>query len=350
MRYPRLSMGDTVWLAAAGTVAGVGSAVLSFLGNPVDGGVSVACFLRDIAGAFGLHQVIEFSYLRPEIAAIAFGALIASLFSKGFKPAGGSSPFARFIIGMVLAFGVFAFIGCPMRTGLRLAGGDPGALAGCAGLIAGAYGGTLFLARGFSLGKTAPAGRANGLLFHGVLVLLLVLLVAGSSFLTMSHERHAPLFIALGIGVVIGVLGQQSKLCFIGGFRNLFLIGDFTLLMGFVFLVISAMAANIVLGQMHWGVHIIGSADALWSFLALSVVGLASVLLGGCPFRQLILASQGNTDSAITITGMTAGAAIAYNYGLAFTAGSLDSAGKAAILGGGALLVLFGILFRDMGR
>jgi uncharacterized membrane protein YedE/YeeE len=52
------------------------------------------------------------------------------------------------------------------------------------------------------------------------------------------------------------------------------------------------------------------------------IVGWGSVLLGGCPLRQLILAGSGNGDSAVTVFGMMAGAAIAHNFGLA---GSADS-------------------------
>jgi YedE family putative selenium metabolism protein len=121
----RIVYSDAAWTAGAGAVAGIGAALLTKLGNPVDGGVSIACFCRDIAGAFGLHQIMEFSYLRPELAAIALGAGAAALIKKGFHPSGGSSTILRFIIGVVLAFGIFAFVGCPMRTGLRLAGGDP---------------------------------------------------------------------------------------------------------------------------------------------------------------------------------------------------------------------------------
>jgi hypothetical protein len=53
MIHFKISKGHAVWLAAAGAIAGAGSAVLAFIGNPVDGGISVACFLRDMAGALG---------------------------------------------------------------------------------------------------------------------------------------------------------------------------------------------------------------------------------------------------------------------------------------------------------
>ncbi len=335
----KIARSDTLWVAAAGTFAGAGAAVLTYFGNPVDGGISIACFSRDIAGALGFHQVIEFSYLRPEIIAIAFGAALAAVVKGGFQPAGGSSTLLRFFIGMICSFGIFAFIGCPMRVGLRLAGGDPAALAGIAGLAAGIGIGTIFLANGFSLGKSAITSRTNGLAFHFFLAVLFILLIVKPAFITLSHQRHAPLIASLAAGGVLGILGQRTKLCFIGGFRNAFLIGDLTLLTGFVFLVISALVTNVLLGQEHMGIHIIGSADIVWSFLALTVVGLASTFLGGCPFRQLILAAQGNTDSAISILGLMAGAAISYNYYFAFMADSLDRNGKMAVIAG--LLVLF---------
>jgi YedE family putative selenium metabolism protein len=343
MRF-RIVCADAAWAAGAGAVAGAGSALLTKLGNPVDGGVSIACFCRDIAGSFGLHQIIEFSYLRPELAAIVLAAGATALVKKEFRPSGGSSTMVRFFIGILLSFGIFAFIGCPMRTGLRLAGGDPSALAGLAGLIAGIGIGTIFLVNGFTLGKAAPATKINGMVFHAVFAILLLLLLAHPVFITLSNRRHAPLVASLAVGALIGIAGQRSKLCFIGGFRNLFLIGDMTSLTGFVFLVLSALATNGALGQTHFGVHIIGSADFLWSFLALCLVGIASTFLGGCPFRQLILASQGNGDSAITIAGITAGAAIAYNCNIAFTAGSLDMSGKTAVVAGLAALIVIGFL------
>jgi len=337
---------DAVWVGAAGAFAGAGAAILTYLGNPVDGGISIACFTRDIAGALGFHQVLEFSYLRPEIIAIAFGAMLASFIKGGFRASGGSSTLLRFFIGMICSFGIFAFIGCPMRVGLRLAGGDPAALAGLAGLTAGVAIGSHFLAQGFTLGRSNTASLANGLAFQFFLALLFILLIAKPAFISLSHQRHAPLIASLAIGGMLGIAGQRTKLCFIGGLRNMFLIGDSTLLMGFVFLILSAFVTNVLLGQAHIGVHIIGSADVLWSFLALTVVGLASTFLGGCPFRQLILAAQGNTDSAVSILGLLTGAALSYNYYFAFMADSLDRNGKMAVIGGLLVLFIVGIFNR----
>ena len=61
----------------------------------------------------------------------------------------------------------------------------------------------------------------------------------------------------------------------------------------------------------------VAHTDGLWNALGMVLVGWASVLLGGCPLRQLSLTGEGNTDSAITVVGLVAGAAFAHNFGLA---------------------------------
>jgi YedE family putative selenium metabolism protein len=340
----KINLPDAIWGACAGIIAGTGSALLTSLGNPVDGGLSIACFYRDIAGSLGLHQTVEFSYLRPELAAIAIGAGITAYVKGNFSPVGGSSTVVRFVLGVLMSFGIFAFVGCPMRVGLRIAGGDPAAVAGLLGLIAGVGVGTFFLAKGFCLGNSSVTTRTNGLLIQVISIVMLALLIVKPAVVILSHQRHAPLIVSLVIGGILGIIGQRSKLCFVGGFRNLFLIGDVTMLMGFIFLVLSAMVTNLFLGQEHFGVHLIGSDNFLWSFLALVAVGIASVFMGGCPFRQLILASQGDTDSVIGIAGMITGAAIAYNYDCAFTAGSLDIYGKIVVCITLAVLVVIGFV------
>jgi len=59
------------------------------------------------------------------------------------------------------------------------------------------------------------------------------------------------------------------------------------------------------------------------------LVGWGSVLLGGCPLRQLILAAQGNGDSAVTVFGMLVGAALAHNFGLAGNSRLQERGGRA---------------------
>ena len=54
--------------------------------------------------------------------------------------------------------------------------------------------------------------------------------------------------------------------------------------------------------------------------------------LGGCPLRQLILAGEGNTDSAVTVLGLMAGAAFAHNFGLASSGEGPTANGKIAVI------------------
>ena len=58
------------------------------------------------------------------------------------------------------------------------------------------------------------------------------------------------------------------------------------------------------------------------------LAGFGCILLGGCPLRQLILAGEGNTDSAVTVLGLMAGAAFAHNFGLASSGEGPTANGK----------------------
>ena len=76
----------------AGLVIGVIAAALVLLGNPKNMGFCIACFIRDTAGALGLHKAAAVEYLRPEIIGIVLGSFALSLAKKEFSPRGGSSP------------------------------------------------------------------------------------------------------------------------------------------------------------------------------------------------------------------------------------------------------------------
>ena len=49
----------------------------------------------------------------------------------------------------------------------------------------------------------------------------------------------------------------------------------------------------------------------------MALTGFCSVFFGGCPLRQLIMTGEGNSDSAVTVLGLAAGAALLINFGLA---------------------------------
>ena len=109
------------------------------------------------------------------------------------------------------------------------------------------------------------------------------------------------------------------------------------------------LAGNLITGSFKLGFELqpIAHSSQLWNLLGMVLVGWGSVLLGGCPLRQLILAGEGNGDSAVTVFGMIVGAAFAHNFGLAGNADAMNEA-KEIVVGGlsnnGKAAVCLGIL------
>jgi len=158
------------------------------------------------------------------------------------------------------------------------------------------------------------------------MVVLFVLFLAVPSLFVFSTEgpgsKHAPIALALIAGLVVGALAQRSRLCMVAGIRDAVLFKDWKMLIGFVTIIITALIGNLAFGQFKFGFadQPIAHAVFLWNFLGMVVVGFGSVLLGGCPLRQIILSAEGNTDSVITVLGYIAGAAFCHNFGLAAAA------------------------------
>lgn len=331
----------------SGGVFGIFFALLMKLGNPPNMGTCLICFTRDIAGALGLHRIEKLSYLRPEILGFILGSCIVGLAAKEFRPVGGSSPILRFIISAFVAIGALVFLGCPIRLVGRLAGGDPTALMGLVGLIVGVWIGALFLKGGFTLGRAQEVSKANGWTIPIFTLFILFLLLIRPSFITLSIKGHAPLFLSLFAGLIIGALAQRSRLCFVGGIRDIILIKDSHLFQGIVGFFVLCLIGNLLLGQFKPGAHPIAHTDHLGSFLGMMVVGLGSVMIGGCPFRQTVLAGYGNTDSGMSVLGMLVGAAFAHNFLLAATPSGVPPNGMVAVIMGIVVLVIIGFTNRE---
>ena len=124
-----------VGIIVVGVIIGILAALLQKWGNPVNMGLCMACFERDIVGALGMHRASIVQYLRPEIMGILLGSVIAALAFKEFKARTGSAPMVRFLLGMFAMIGALVFLGCPWRAMLRLAGGDWNAIVGIIGLV-----------------------------------------------------------------------------------------------------------------------------------------------------------------------------------------------------------------------
>lgn len=134
-----------------------------------------------------------------------------------------------------------------------------------------------------------------------LLAALLVIGVATGAYAVSAEgpgSKHAPIILSLVVALIIGALAQKSRMCFAGSIRDLILMKNFDLIS-----IIAAMFA---------------------------------VLAGGCPLRQLILAGQGSSDSAVTFLGMLIGAAFAHNFGLVGAAAKAATETEPAVAGGPA--------------
>jgi len=331
-------MVEKIKLPLVGGLTAMISICLVYLGNPGNMGFCIACFLRDTAGAVGLHSAAPVQYVRPEIIGIILGAFITAVLKKEFSPKGGSAPVTRFVLGFSLIVGALIFLGCPLRMMLRIAGGDLNAVVGLFGFAAGIFIGVFFLNKGYTLKRTYDVSKTDGFLAPGFALILLGIVVVVPSILAFSTEgpgsMHAPVWAALASGLVMGSAGFLSRLCFVAGIRDSVLFKDFSMLSAFVTLIVVCAAGNMLLGNFNLGFEgqPIAHTDGLWNFLGMTLVGLCSVLLGGCPIKQVILAGSGNSDSAVTVLGMIAGAAFAHNFKMASSAAGVTINGQAGFV------------------
>jgi uncharacterized membrane protein YedE/YeeE len=77
------------------------------------------------------------------------------------------------------------------------------------------------------------------------------------------------------------------------------------------------------------------------------LVGGISVFANGCPFRQVIMAGEGNTDAGLTFFGMLVGGGIVQSWQIRSTVAGPTFFGKIAVLTGLIFLLFMGIAFRS---
>ena len=347
---------ERIQIVIAGLIIGVIASLLVFFGNPSNMGFCIACFLRDTAGGLGLHRAAAVQYIRPEIIGLVLGSFGVALVKKEFSAKGGSAPVTRFVLGFFVMVGCLMFLGCPFRMILRLAGGDLNALLGLLGFALGILAGVFFLKRGYSLKRTYTQTKLDGVIFPVIQVVVFILLVAAPAFIFFTEAgggpgaKHAAVAISLIAGLIVGALAQRTRLCMVGGIRDVVLFREPKLLMGFGAILVSALVCNLILNGVgeatffHLGFkgQPIAHTDGLWNCLGMLLVGFGCVLLGGCPLRQLVMSGEGNSDSAVTVLGLIVGAAFCHNFGLA--SDGPTAAGKIAVLLGIAVVLVIACL------
>ena len=281
-------------LFTLGIVAGLGAALLAFLGNPKNMAFCIACFIRDTAGAMHFHSAEVVQYVRPEVIGIIVGAFVISLLTREYRSTAGSSPALRFFLGVIMMVCALVFLGCPLRMVLRMSAGDISSYVGLVGFVAGIATGAFFLKKGFSLGRAYTAKKESGYALPIVVAIIFVLFIAVPSLFAFSEKGpgsiHAPVIASIAVGILIYNIATSN----------------------FAFVAYGPIA----------------HAQTLWNILSMYGVGFAAVLLGGCPLRQLVLAGTGSSDAAITVLGMFVGAALAHNFKLAAGAAAVADAAK----------------------
>lgn len=118
----------------------------------------------------------------------------------------------------------------------------------------------------------------------------------------------------LVIGVILGYLGQRSRMCFVGGIRDFILVRDTYLLRGLIAFGLTAWLAFPLVGFViggHPGPFVVSDlVTVLLTIVGGFGVGFVSTLANGCPFRQHVLAAQGVKSSIAYLAGFFAGAVI----------------------------------------
>ncbi len=344
-----------------GAFIGLAGVMLSFFGNPPNTGFCVSCFMENIAGSLGLHGNVRMQYIRPEIIGFVLGSFLISIYRKEFKSTSNGTPLLRFFVGILLIIGCSVFMGCPIKMILRISAGDLTAVIGLVGLATGVYIGIKFIEGGFGLGKPVQLPLANAFLMPALMFLFLIFLLLEPSFIYSSSKgagaQHAPIYLSLSAGLIAGALAQRTGFCITGGIARLFLWGpkevkgcpkSTGLLAGIMSFFLIALFASLLTGQFSLGWHSQPSSNESygWNFLGMLMVGFGSVLIKGCPFRQLILAGQGDSDAGAAVLGMIAGAALVQDWGLGGNPAGTPYEGQVAVLSGICILFIIGMISR----
>ena len=351
-----------IFIIVAGLVFGVLGALMVNWGNPANMGICVACFLRDVAGALGLHRAGVVQYIRPEIIGFILGAFITSFAFREYRARGGASPIIRFFMGAFVMIGALVFLGCPIRMMLRLAGGDLNAILGLVGLVIGVLIGIFFLKKGFNLGRATKMQPIVGWIMPVVMVGLLLFAIFKPGFIFQSESgpgaAFAPIAVAVVVGLLVGFLAQRTRMCFVGAWRDIFLVKDTYLFSGVAAFFIAALVTNYIAGNFgaggiyHWGFteQPVAHNNHVWNLLGMTLVGLAATLIGGCPLRNCILTGEGDTDAGMTVLGYIAGAAVAHNFLLASSPAGTGTWGPAAVIIGLTFCIVVGFLMMERAK
>jgi YedE family putative selenium metabolism protein len=347
------NLSQTSIVIITASILGVFSVLLVYFGNPKNTGICVSCFLENIAGAIGLHPNPRMQYLRPELLGFILGAMISALLGKEFKARATNAPLVPFIVGAFLIVGSAVFIGCPIKLFIRFGAGDLTSLAGIAGLVLGVYIGIVYLGRGFTFGDPQDSPAASAWMLPVAVIILTIFLFYEPNFIFFSKKgsasTHAPKLISLAAGLIIGAFAQRSRFCVTGSIRDPILTKSVKAGLGLIVFIVALILFNVVFGYFNFGMNGQPSShlNHTWSFLGMLLVGTGSVMIGGCPFRQIVRSGEGDIDAVMAVLGMITGGAFVQTFDIASTSRGVTFNGKVAVIVGFILLIIFGLAYRE---
>jgi hypothetical protein len=118
---------------------------------------------------------------------------------------------------------------------------------------------------------------------------------------------------SLALGLVVGYLGQRSRMCSIGGLRDYVLVRDTGLLKGAAALLVTSWVgygivrifsgSDIGHGLIAAGTTPSDAAAVAAILVGAIVLGVFATLSGACPLRQHVLAGQGRVGAWAFLAG-----------------------------------------------
>lgn len=125
------------------------------------------------------------------------------------------------------------------------------------------------------------------------------------------------------VGFIAGFLGQRSRMCFVGGIRDLYLVKSAYLFKGLIAFLIAAFIGYLIFNNnvpfpwfFEYGFMTaisgapcnVGIAAYIVAIIGGLGIGFFAVLSGGCPFRNTVMTAEGNTLALLYVIGFFIGA------------------------------------------
>ncbi|OGO24347.1 MAG: hypothetical protein A2144_11565 [Chloroflexi bacterium RBG_16_50_9] len=118
----------------------------------------------------------------------------------------------------------------------------------------------------------------------------------------------------LGVGILIGYMGQRSKFCTVSGIRDYLMLKDSYRLKGLLGIIaggaIGYTAFRFLGGDIPnfpLGIGIESKGILIASIIGGAGMGFFSVFAEGCPFRQHVMAAEGKTSALFYLLGFYIG-------------------------------------------